>query len=137
MDPVPSNHEPEPTPGSDGSRRSRRERIIDALGDPVNRQILAALDEAPHSVQELLATLHVPKSTAYSRLHLLRELGLVAIQRTVITGDGKRTDLFRSLVAEARVEMRGAVTSLTLRLRSLSEERLKDLLGDLHEEMRR
>ena len=121
-----------PTP--DQATRSRRERLVDALGDPVNRQLLAAMDDQPRSVQQLLDRLSVPKSTVYSRLHQLRDLGLVAVQRTIITTDGKRTDLFRSLVEEARIDVRGSDTTLNLRLRNLSEERLRDLVGDLHRE---
>jgi DNA-binding transcriptional ArsR family regulator len=117
--------------------RNRRERLIDALGDPVNRQLLAAMDDAPRSVQQLLERVPVPKSTVYSRLHQLRGLGLVAVQRTVITPDGKRTDLFRSLVAEARISVRGPETTLNLKMRNLSEERLRDLMEDLHAEVER
>jgi DNA-binding transcriptional ArsR family regulator len=121
--------EPPPTPPG----RSKRDRTIDALGDPVNRSLLAILHDAPRSVQEILGQTAVPKSTVYNRLHLLRELGLVAIQRTVISADGKRTDLFRSLVEEAQIEMRGASVNLRLKLRNLSEERLRQLFHDMHE----
>lgn len=114
--------------------RTRQERIIDALGDPVNRRLLGFLDEAPHSVQEILSDVGVPKSTVYSRLHDLRELGLVAVQRTVITPEGKRTDLFRSLVEEARIDIRGRTVTLTMRSRNLATERLKTLWKDLKEE---
>ena len=116
---------------------SRQERIINALGDPVNRHLLGFLDNAPHSVQEILTELAVPKSTVYSRLHDLRELGLVAVQRTVITPEGKRTDLFRSLMEEARVDIRGRLVTLTMKSRDLATERLKTLWSDLRTEARR
>lgn len=127
----------EPSEGTEGGApppRTRQERIIDALGDPVNRRLLGFLDEAPHSVQEILSDVGVPKSTVYSRLHDLRELGLVAVQRTVITPEGKRTDLFRSLVEEARIDIRGRTVTLTMRSRNLATERLKTLWKDLKEE---
>ncbi len=114
--------------------RTRKERAIHALGDPVNRELLAVMNDQPRSVQELLAQVSVPKSSVYNRLHVLRELGLVAVQRTIITSDGKRTDLFRSLVEEARIEVHGSETTLSLRLRNLPEERLTDLFRDMHQE---
>ena len=124
----------ESTDGGTPPPLTRQERIIDALGDPVNRRLLGFLDEAPHSVQEILSDVGVPKSTVYSRLHDLRELGLVAVQRTVITPEGKRTDLFRSLLEEARIDIRGRTVTLTMRSRNLATERLKTLWKDLKEE---
>jgi predicted ArsR family transcriptional regulator len=104
---------------------------------PVNRHLLGFLDEGPRSVQDILTELGVPKSTVYSRLHDLRELSLVAVQRTVITPEGKRTDLFRSLVEEARIDLRGRMVTLTMKSRDLAGERLKTLWGDLRKEASR
>ena len=113
---------------------TRPERIVNALGDPVNRRLLGFLDAGPRSVQEILTRLGLPKSTVYSRLHDLRELGLVAVQRTVISPEGKRTDLFRSLLEEARIDLRAGSVTLTMRTRDLTTERLKSLWSDLRQE---
>ncbi|MGI0132743.1 MAG: ArsR/SmtB family transcription factor [Thermoplasmata archaeon] len=125
---------PPPTPARAPSA-SRQERVLDTLGDAVNRRLLGFLDDAPRSVQQILAELGVPKSTVYTRLHELRELGLVAVQRTIITDDGKRTDLFRSLVESAHIDIRGGLVTLTLRTRDLAAERLRSLWSDLREEV--
>ena len=116
------------------ARTPRPERIVNALGDPVNRRLLGFLDGGPRSVQEILAQLALPKSMVYSRLHDLRELGLVAVQRTVISPEGKRTDLFRSLLEEARIDLRAGAVTLTMRTRDLTTERLKSLWSDLRQE---
>src|SRR5690348_13158478 len=91
---------------------SRKERILDALGDSASRRILLMLHDSPRSAQEILQTNHIPQSTLYRKLHELQELGVVAIQRTAITPEGKRVDLYRSLLEEFRVELKGGTLSL-------------------------
>jgi DNA-binding transcriptional ArsR family regulator len=112
----------------------RKERILQALGDPASRQILALLNDAPLSVQELQAANHVPQSSLYRKLHELQDLGLVAVQTTAFTADGKRVDMFRSRIEEVRVEMRGGVLHVNVRHRDLSAERLRFMWGRVRRE---
>ncbi len=128
-----------PTPGGAGRPRGddHRERILDALGDPAARRILLMLNEAPHSAQELLADRAIPQSTLYRKLHELEELGLVGVQRTAITADGKRVDLYRSLLEELRVELQGPSLRIQVRFRDLAAERLRDLWHTMRSEARR
>jgi hypothetical protein len=92
------------------------------------------LNDAPHSAQELQATNHVPQSSLYRKLRELQDLGLVAVQTTVITADGKRVDMFRSRVEEVRIEMRGGSLQVSVRHRDLSAERLRFLWGRVRQE---
>jgi DNA-binding transcriptional ArsR family regulator len=126
--------EPAPPPPAPGGTR---ERILDALGDPVARQILLMLSDQPRSAPDLLKTNHIPQSTLYRKLHDLQTLGLVGIQRSAITEDGKRVELFRSRLEELRVELRGASLRIDVRFRDLAAERLHDLWSDLKREVRR
>src|SRR5208282_4637960 len=95
----PSAAAPPPPP------RDRKERILDALGDSAARGILLMLSDAPHSAQEILAAHHIPQSTLYRKIHELEQLGLIGIQRTAITPEGKRVDLYRSLLEELKVDL--------------------------------
>lgn len=136
MDDPPAQPTPTtPTPGL--SPAERRERILDALGDPASRGILLMLNESPHSAQEMLQTNHIPQSTLYRKLHDLQQLGLVGIQRTAITGDGKRVDLYRSLLEELKVDLAGGALRIQVRFRDLSAERLKDMWHQVRSEARR
>ncbi|HZY70245.1 MAG TPA: helix-turn-helix domain-containing protein [Thermoplasmata archaeon] len=117
--------------------RDRRERLLDAIGDPVARQIVLMLNDVPHSAQELLQANHIPQSTLYRRLHELQELGVVGIQRTAITTDGKRVDLYRSLLEEFKVELKGTRLDVTFKLRDLASERVRELWSAVRKEANR
>lgn len=105
----------------------RKERILEALGDRWAREILLLLSDGPRSAQEIQATNRMPQSTLYRKLHELSEIGLIGIQRSVISPDGKRVELYRSLLEELTVEMRGTRLTIDVRFRDLPSERLKEL----------
>lgn len=127
---------PPAAPAPPSSPAQRKERILDALGDPAARGILLMLNEAPRSAQEMLQTNHIPQSTLYRKLHDLQELGLVGIQRTAITPDGKRVDLYRSLLEELKVDLVGDTLRIQVRFRDLAAERLKDMWHRVQREAR-
>ncbi len=127
---------PSAPPAPPSSPAQRKERILDALGDPAARGILLMLNEAPRSAQEMLQTNHIPQSTLYRKLHDLQELGLVGIQRTAITPDGKRVDLYRSLLEELKVDLVGDTLRIQVRFRDLAAERLKDMWHRVQREAR-
>lgn len=128
MDAGPVPTEPAPPP------RDRKERILDALGDAASRGILLMLSDGPRSAQELLTANHIPQSTLYRKIHELQELGLVGIQRTAITPEGKRVDLYRSLLSELHVDLQGTQLRIQVRFRDLAAERLKDMWHDVRKE---
>ncbi len=109
----------------------RKERILEALGDRWSREILLMLNESPRSAQEIQSTNRIPQSTLYRKLHELGEIGLVGVQRSVISPDGKRVELYRSLLDELKVEMRGARLRIDVRFRDLASERLKEMWRDV------
>lgn len=111
----------------------QEESILTALGDPVSRRVLSRTNSTPVSAQELLGTIGVPQSTLYRKLHELRGARLLAIQRTVVTPDGRRVDLFRSLLREAEVRFHEGGVKVRAQMRELSSERLADLWTDVRE----
>jgi DNA-binding HxlR family transcriptional regulator len=119
--------------GSDLARPpgARKERILEALGDRWCREILRMLNEVPRSAQEILASNGIPASTLYRKLHELTDIGLIGIQRSMISSDGKRVELYRSRLDELRVEVRGAGLRIDVRLRDLAAERLKEMWRNL------
>jgi DNA-binding HxlR family transcriptional regulator len=111
----------------------RKERILEALGDRWAREILLLLSDGPRSAQEIQASNRMPQSTLYRKLHELSEIGLIGIQRSVISPDGKRVELYRSLLQELTVEMRGTRLTIDVRFRDLPSERLKELWQSVRE----
>ncbi|HTW39424.1 MAG TPA: helix-turn-helix domain-containing protein [Thermoplasmata archaeon] len=125
----------EPANGSTSSSPSdRKERILEALGDRWSREILLLLNDSPRSAQEIQSANRIPQSTLYRKLHELSEIGLIGVQRSVISSDGKRVELYRSLLDELKVEMRGARLRVDVRFRDLAAERLKEMWRDVRKE---
>jgi len=85
------------------------------------------LNDAPHSALEIQASNRIPQSTLYRKLHDLSEIGLVGVQRSSISADGKRVELYRSRLEELKVEMRGGRLRIEVRFRDLAGERLKEM----------
>ena len=142
---IPSSARSEPENGSLGflgpieaapsspCSRDRKERILEALGDRWAREILLFLSDGPRSAQEIQASNRMPQSTLYRKLHELSEIGLIGVQRSVISPDGKRVELYRSLLEELTVEMRGTRLTIDVRFRDLPSERLKELWQSVRE----
>jgi DNA-binding HxlR family transcriptional regulator len=114
-------------------RCDRKERILEALGDRWAREILLMLSDGPRSAQEIQSSNRMPQSTLYRKLHELTEIGLIGVQRSVISPDGKRVELYRSLLEELTVEMRGTRLRIDVRFRDLSAERLKEMWRSVRE----
>lgn len=110
---------------------------MDALGDPVNRQILVHTHALPRTVQELFQGTGVPLTTLYRKLHELEEIDLVGIERSAITPDGKRVDFYRSRLEEVQMELREGHFGLRTRYRNLSATRMEGLWGAVRQEARR
>jgi DNA-binding transcriptional ArsR family regulator len=124
-----------PIPADDGDgtlrlsrvSRTQEEAILAALGDAQARAILLQLNNAPRSAQDLTQVCGLPQASVYRKLRELQDAGLVGIQRSVLTPDGHRTDLFRSLLVSARVLYRGDRAEVLAAFRTMSAERLGDM----------
>lgn len=91
-----------------------KDRVLKALADEYSRSILLSTMQKAKSAVELSAEKNIPISTAYRRLHELQEAGLVAIERSTITEDGKKFDLYRSTVRSVSVSFNLGATEIEL-----------------------
>jgi DNA-binding Lrp family transcriptional regulator len=73
-----------------------QDAIIRALADEYSRRIILKTVEKAISVEELSHTLSIPISTCYRRVNEMREVGLLTVEKTIITDDGKKSELYRS-----------------------------------------
>lgn len=73
-----------------------RDALIRALADDYSRKILLSTVEKAMSVEELSHTLQIPISTSYRRVNEMNEVGLLTVEKTIITDDGKKFELYRS-----------------------------------------
>lgn len=98
--------------------------VAAALSDDYERRILAACIGGPKSVKQIEQETRLPIATVYRHVERLRELGVLVVERSAITPDGKRYELYRSRIQSARIEVdRGGVRVLW-NVEEATEERL-------------
>lgn len=117
--------------------KATEEDFLAALGDASSRRILLTLDTSAQPVHDLVVALNLPQSTVYHKLHELQRMGLVTIQSVTITSDGKRLELFRSLLESVRIEMLGGKLIVKVRYRNLAAERLGQMWEAMRKEVKR
>jgi len=107
--------------------------VLDALDDPVCRQLLKRLDE-PRSADELVETTDVARSTVYRKLDLLREAGLVR-EFTEIRRDGGHTARYECSFDEVRVSFDDEREfHASIKREENPDERLADLWSEVRKE---
>ena len=79
--------------------------LLEALSDGASRAILNSTISKSKSVEEIAFENLIPVSTAYRRVHLLLDGGLLRVDRIMISEGGKRYVLLRSTLQAARVEV--------------------------------
>ena len=70
--------------------------ILQAMSDDVSRKILSATVSEGKPVEQISAESKIPPSTTYRRVQELTSMGLMVVERIVISESGKRYSVFRS-----------------------------------------
>lgn len=83
-------------------------RVAASLSDEYERRILATCIRKAKSVKEIELETGLPQATVYRHVAGLVENRLLVIERSALTPDGKRYELYRSRVRTARIEMDGS-----------------------------
>jgi predicted transcriptional regulator len=73
-----------------------RDSLISALADEYSRKIILRTINRAESVEDLSRAENIPISTAYRRVNELKEVGLLTVEKTILTGEGKKYELYRS-----------------------------------------
>ncbi len=113
--------------GATGALGDRDRRLLEALGDPVARAILAALSEAERDGHGLVLATGLPQSSVYRKLRELEESDLVRVVRLAFTTEGRKVDVFATAIRQISVEFAGGRTLLRVRATSDSSDRLHEL----------
>ena len=82
-----------------------KDALVRALADEYSRKILLKTINEAHSVEELSQMENIPISTAYRRVNELKDVGLLTIQKTILTDDGKKFELYRSAFRSIHMEL--------------------------------
>lgn len=87
--------------------QDRKDAVLLAMSDIYMRRILAATMTDGKSVDEISREQSIPTSTCYRRVAELLTMRLLRVERTVITGAGKRFEKYRSAFSDATITMIG------------------------------
>jgi predicted transcriptional regulator len=82
-----------------------RDALIAALADDYSRKIILKTINKAQSVEELSRSEGIPISTAYRRINELKDVGLLAIEKTILSDDGKKYELYRSAFKSFRIDL--------------------------------
>jgi hypothetical protein len=82
-----------------------RDALIRALADEYSRKIILGTIDRARSVEELSGTEKIPISTAYRRVNEMSEVGLLAVEKTIITDEGKKFELYRSSFKSVKLQL--------------------------------
>jgi DNA-binding IclR family transcriptional regulator len=80
-----------------------KQSILTALADDEMVKIMNLAKYSLKSVNDIIREANIPHTTAYRKVKWLVESGLLAVDRIVITPEGKRFSLFRSTLKSVTV----------------------------------
>ena len=83
---------------------SAKKAILAALADEEVIEILDSVMYQSKSVKGIISENNTPYTTAYRKIKWLLNEGLVIIDKIVITAEGKKTDLFHSVLKSISVK---------------------------------
>lgn len=102
----------------------RDDTVAAALSDAYARKVLAACIRNAKAVKEISQETGLPLPTAYRHVNDLLERGLLVAERSALTEDGKRYELYRSRVRSARLDVDASGERVTWEANAPIEERL-------------
>ena len=111
--------------------------VSDALADAYSRRVLAACVRKAKAVKDISRETDLPLPTTYRHVNHLQEAGLLVVERSALTEDGKRYELYRSRVRGARIEVGAGGETVTWELNEPVEERLTGMWDELRGQVKR
>lgn len=91
-----------------------KKTILQAMADDCALAILKGTTEKACSAMEIIHQCALPPSSVYRRISEFLEAGLLAVERIVITDDGKKFSLYRSTVRDMRAEYKSGEFELNV-----------------------
>lgn len=82
----------------------RAENVSAALSDKNSRRMLATCVDVARSAKDLSIYLDIPLASVYRQIHRLASLDVLVVERSAMTAEGKKYDLYRSRLREAHLE---------------------------------
>jgi hypothetical protein len=108
--------------------QDRKDALLQSMADESKRKILLSTMWKVKAIHEISSESGIPISTCYRRVHELLILRLLRIDRTIISETGKKYELYRSTIKEAKVNFSSGELSVDVTLTPREpEDRLSPL----------
>ncbi|MGQ0536632.1 MAG: winged helix-turn-helix domain-containing protein [Methanobacteriota archaeon] len=109
------------------------EIVVAALSDAYARRVLAVCVKKAKAVKDVSHETGMPLPTTYRHVNDLVEKGLLVVERSALTEDGKRYELYRSRIRYARLELDASGERVVWEPNEPVEDRLARMWLDLRE----
>jgi DNA-binding Lrp family transcriptional regulator len=100
------------------------EDLVRMLSDEYSRKIVQSAMAQARSVEDFSRESRIPLSTCYRRVRDLVNDGILIVEKIVITPDGKKYELFRSVYQAIRVDFADGNLTVDVIVNKVITERL-------------
>ncbi len=102
-----------------------------ALSSAAARRIVSICIRKPLAVKEISDSTALPLASAYRQVGKLVEGGVLIVERSAMTRDGKPYDLYRSRIRLGRIEVSADRVDIVWEANAALEDRLMNLWNQL------
>jgi hypothetical protein len=86
-------------------QQESKDAILQAMGDEFSRAIIFSTTSQSKSIFDISRDTGIPLSTCYRRVHDLVSSRLLKVEHIIITAPGKKYEMYRSTIKDARVNL--------------------------------
>ena len=79
--------------------------ILESYGDEDKSKIMTAVSQEPKIISEILSYCKIPQTSGYRKINSLIENGLLVIEGSIVSGDGRRVSKYRTLFDNTRINI--------------------------------
>src|SRR5688500_13036991 len=109
----------------------QEDKVLAALNNEPTRRILAHCITRSKPVKEISDKTGLPLPSAYRHVNALVEDGLLYVERSAMTKDGKPYDMYRSTLRNIKIEVVADAVTVTWERNTSLDERLNNMWESL------
>jgi predicted transcriptional regulator len=107
--------------------RAVQDELIRSLADEYSRKIILGTINKAQSVEELSQSEKIPISTTYRRVNEMKDVGILTVEKTILTEEGKKFELYRSAFKAIHMDLNQAEIIIDVELNEDVATRLSRL----------
>ena len=108
-----------------------QDALIKSLADEYCRKIILSTINKAQSVEELSQSENIPISTTYRRVNEMKDVGILTVEKTVLTEEGKKFELYRSAFKAIHMDLNQAEILIDVELNEDVATRLSRLWASM------